>query len=73
MLMDVGGRSIFFWEERERGKDAKKKKKVVGSQVVGSMTWIVGHVPILTPSKPYVQGYIEAKIGGGKSPSSLGE
>ena len=25
----------------------KRKKKVVGSQVVGSMTWIVGHVPII--------------------------
>ena len=36
--------SIFFWEEREGGgRMQKRKKKVVGSQVVGSMTWIVGH------------------------------
>ena len=41
---------LFFFGRREgerEGKDAKKKKKVVGSQVVGSMTWIVGHVPII--------------------------
>ena len=48
MLMDVGGRSIFFWEREREGEGCKmKKKKVVGSQVVGSMTQIVGHVPFV--------------------------